>query len=89
LKSKGASLFNDQDNQTLIPLTTGQKTLFGVNTISAISAQTANAEDATIASIEIDAALRRAHRLKPNEKADFGILTQSQFMKLGDTTAGI
>jgi putative ABC transport system permease protein len=89
LKSKGASLFNDQDNQTLIPLTTGQKALFGVNTISAISAQTAKAEDATIASIEIDAALRRAHRLKPNDKADFGILTQSQFMKLGDSTAGI
>ena len=54
LSLKGSAMFGDPDDQIVIPITTGMKQLFGVTNLSNIYAQTANAEDATQASAEIE-----------------------------------
>jgi putative ABC transport system permease protein len=89
LEPKGAALFEDLDSQVLVPLSTGMNTLGGGKSLSNISAATSSPEAAGRAKAEIEIALRKAHRLKANAKNDFEVLTQQQFLQLGDNTARI
>lgn len=87
LASKGSAMFGDPDDQVVVPITTGMKQLFGVTNLSNIYAQTAKAEDATKASAEIEAALRKAHKTPANEDTDFRVRTQAEFMEIQDASS--
>jgi putative ABC transport system permease protein len=87
LALKGSAMFGDPDDQVVIPITTGMDQVFGVNYISNIYAQTARAEDATEASNEIEAALRKAHKLSPTQESDFSVRTQEEFMQIQDASS--
>ena len=89
LKSKGSSLFGDPDDQIIIPLTTGMKQVFGVDDISTISAQTANASDSPKAVEQIKAALRVHRKIRPPAKDDFDVRSQQELMQFGDTATQI
>jgi putative ABC transport system permease protein len=95
LASKGSSGFSNDDEVVLVPLATGYEKLFGSAasvggrqriTVIMISASTPEAVDGVMD--EARQLLRRAHRLKPSQEADFTVLSQSQFLEtLGAITA--
>ena len=89
LQSKGSSLFGDPDDQILIPLTTGMKQVFGVDNISTISAQTANAADSPRAVEQIVKALRVSRKIKAKEKNDFDVRSQQELMSFGNNLTRI
>jgi putative ABC transport system permease protein len=84
LASKGSSGFGSEDSLILIPLNTGYDKLFGATAMVSgqrrvsniiISADSAEVVDAVVAQTE--KILRRAHGLKPNEDADFSVISQA------------
>lgn len=87
LASKGSALFGDPDDQIVIPISTGMKQVFGVDSLSNIYAQTAKAEEATRAADEITAALRKTHKLSANQEPDFNVRTQQEFMQIQDQSS--
>ena len=89
LEPKGSAMFGDPDDQIVIPLTTGMKQVFGVDAISTIYAQTAEAEDADKAVSEIEDVLRKTHNIKANEANDFDVRSQQELMQFGDNATQI
>jgi len=87
LASKGSAMFGDPDDQIVIPITTAMNQVFGVDYLSNIFAQTKNADDATKAATEIEAALRKSHKLKGKDENDFEVRTQQEFMQVGEQSS--
>ena len=81
LKSKGrASSFGNPDEQILIPFMTGRFKVFGNERLNDISALAASEADIPEAMLEIQRALRRSHRLRPDQPDDFTIRNQADFL---------
>jgi putative ABC transport system permease protein len=88
LARKGTTGFGDNDQQILIPFLTGRFGLFGTDRINDIWARVASADSVTVAMGEIQAALRRSHRLTVNRPDDFSVRNQSDILNtLNETTA--
>jgi len=87
LALKGAATFNDPDDQVVIPVTTAMTEVYGVTYYSNIYAQTDQADQAVEASNEIEAALRKSHRLRKNDPDDFNVRTQEEFLQLQSSSA--
>jgi putative ABC transport system permease protein len=87
LASKGSALFGDPDDLIMIPITTGMKQVFGINYLSNIYAQTAQANGADKATAEIEAALRKTHRIKAGEDDDFSVRAQQEFMQMQEQSS--
>jgi putative ABC transport system permease protein len=87
LALKGTAIFGNPDDQIVIPVTTGMKQVFGVDYLSNIYAQTAQAEQATKAAAEIEDALTKAHKILPGEESDFSVRTQQEFMEIQDQSS--
>jgi putative ABC transport system permease protein len=88
LESKGqASPFGNPDEQVLIPLNTGRFRVFGTDRLRSISVLAASEEKIPDAMADIQKALRREHRLRPNQPDDFQMRSQADFLNtLGETT---
>src|SRR5205823_3872226 len=88
LESKGqASPFGNPDEQILIPLNTGRFRVFGTDRLRSISVLAASEEKIPDAMADIQKALRREHRLRPNQPDDFQMRSQADFLNtLGETT---
>jgi putative ABC transport system permease protein len=87
LQSKGSSGFGNSDELVLIPLETGYDKVFGARaaingklrlTSIYLSASTPETVEGVIA--DATQLLRRAHRLKPRDDADFSVLSQSSLL---------
>lgn len=85
LKSKGQSgMGQDQDDTLLIPITTGQKKLFGTEfpgVIKFINVQAKSEDTLTTAEDEIKALLRERHNLGQTKEDDFSIRNFTQMME--------
>jgi putative ABC transport system permease protein len=88
-QSKGASIFDNVDNNAYVPLTAGMKTLFGAKNPTEINAQIAAPEFADDAKTSIRIALRDAHKLKAKQKDDFQVFTQQQLSNIGNTIGAL
>jgi putative ABC transport system permease protein len=88
LESKGqASPFGNPDEQILIPLNTGRFRVFGTDRLRSISVLAATEEKIPDAMADIQKALRREHRLRPNQPDEFQMRSQADFLNtLGETT---
>jgi putative ABC transport system permease protein len=88
LESKGqASPFGNPDEQILIPLNTGRFRVFGSDRLRSISVLAVSEEKIPDAMADIQKALRREHRLRPNQPDDFQMRSQADFLNtLGETT---
>jgi len=88
LASKGSGGgFGSPDDQILVPFNTGEFRLFGTNKIDDVFALASSEADIPQAMAEITDAMRRAHRLRPQDPDDFRIRNQSDYLTaLGDTT---
>jgi len=86
LKSKGDMGFFNADDQIFIPITTGQKRLFGDNYISSISIQAKDQKVMDKAQEEIEKVIRRQHRLPANKESDFNIQSQADWIETMEET---
>jgi putative ABC transport system permease protein len=82
LAPKGAgSVFGSPDDQVIVPFGTGHYRLFKTDWVDDIFALAASEGDLPIATAEIEAALRRAHRLREGQPDDFRIRNQATFLE--------
>ncbi|HVZ47455.1 MAG TPA: ABC transporter permease [Gemmatimonadaceae bacterium] len=87
LAEKGNTGMGDGDNQILVPFSTGRFELFGTDRINDIWTLASSEADMDLAMGEIEAALRRSHRLGVGRPDDFTIRNQADFLEvLNETT---
>jgi putative ABC transport system permease protein len=87
LEEKGAMGFFNPDDGIYVPLATAQMRVIGTDLLRSISVQAA--PDATLDDVlaETDRILRRQHRLRPGEDADFTVRDQTTLLStVGETT---
>ncbi|MFY1830620.1 ABC transporter permease [Myxococcus fulvus] len=80
LAEKGSQGFSNPDESLYIPLATAQFRVMGSNRIRSIAVQAAGEGAMDDAMAEIDLKLRREHRLRPEEQADFNIRDQASLL---------
>ena len=80
LESKGQSGWNNPDDQIIIPLTTAQRRVLGVDYLSTITAKVINAKNMDRAFLEIERVLRREHKLREAADNDFSIRNQADLI---------
>jgi putative ABC transport system permease protein len=87
LEEKGSSMWFRPDEQVFIPQATAQyRVMGGRDRLNAIIASTATVEELDAAFVEIDRILRREHRIRPGEDADFNINNASGFIEARNET---
>ncbi len=79
LKMVGESPFSP-DEQVIMPLTTAQERLFGVDHLSTIYAQIDSSEHYDEALFDIETVLRKNHRLRDDQENDFRVHRQDFFL---------
>lgn len=88
LAEKGENTFGqDQDDVILAPFTTVQKRLLSIDYVQTIYASAIDENSSFFATEEIGKALRKAHKLKPNEDDDFTVRTQAELIKTISATS--
>ncbi len=80
LKEKGSQGFANPDESIYIPLATAQFRVMGSDRIRSIAVQAESEAQMDDAMVEIDQILRREHRLRPGEAADFNIRDQASLL---------
>ncbi len=81
LETKGQSGYQNPDDQIIVPLTTAQRRLFGIDYLSQITTQVSAAEESDAAMIEMEQVLRRLHKLRPDQDNDFTIRNQTDIVQ--------
>ncbi|HEX7120881.1 MAG TPA: ABC transporter permease [Gemmatimonadaceae bacterium] len=71
---------DDPSESVFIPLSTGQFRIFGTQRIQRINVRVADQNRMMAAILDIEAILRREHRLRPEQSNDFRIQDNSQFL---------
>ncbi len=93
LTSKGQSTWGqDQDDTVIIPLTTAQKRLFGMQfpgMVRGISVQAKGPEMMKEAENQINALLRQRHRIQPNQDNDFTVRNLTEIMAAAEQSASV
>jgi putative ABC transport system permease protein len=80
LAEKGSQGFSNPDESIYIPLATAQFRVMGSNRVRSIAVQAASEDTMDDAMVEIDQILRREHRLRPGQEADFNIRDQATLL---------
>ena len=81
LEEKGDAAFIRPDDQVFIPLSTAQfRVMGGRDRLNAIYAKTATAAELDEAFAAIDRIMRREHRIRPGEEADFNIRNSADLL---------
>jgi putative ABC transport system permease protein len=86
--SKGGSGFQNQDDIIIIPLTTAQKILFGVNYVSDISVEAKSEQVMTQAQDEVGYLLLSRHHFNDPAQADFSIFSQNDILQTASSVTG-
>jgi putative ABC transport system permease protein len=88
LTSKGQSAMpgQDQDDTVVVPYTTLQKKLLGVQHISSITLSAADGVSLGQMTDRIGALLRERHRIRPGEEDDFSVRTLEEFASMLTST---
>lgn len=80
LESKGQSGWQNPDDQIIVPLSTAQRRLFGVDFLSQITVKVVNEQKMDEAFLDIERILRREHRLREDQDNDFMIRNQADII---------
>ncbi|MBL7996427.1 ABC transporter permease [bacterium] len=86
-EKKGSTGMQDQDDQIVIPLTTAQLRLFGldyINNLAVMAKDNAPQEEVTF---DIERTLRRQHRLRSDQENDFSIRNMSDIVATAQETS--
>lgn len=85
LKEKGATFSLDMDNMIFLPVRTLQKRLLGIDYVSFIIAQMADADKGDETVEDITQIIREAHKITDPDKDDFAVISMDQMMAMMDT----
>ncbi len=80
LESKGQSGWQNPDDQIIIPLSTAQRRMFGVDYLSQITAKVLDDKLMYKAFLDIERILRREHKLREDQDNDFTIRNQADII---------
>jgi len=80
LAEKGSQGFSSPDEAIYVPISTARFRLFGADRVRSIGVQVASPEAMDQAIAEIDRILRRAHKIRPGQEADFSIRDQAALL---------
>ncbi len=80
LEKKGQSGFMNPDDQILVPLSTAQRRLFGVDYLSQITVKVPDQSVNDEAFLDIERILRKEHRLRDDQDNDFSIRNQADLI---------
>jgi putative ABC transport system permease protein len=87
MASRGVTGVADADQQILVPFSVGRFEIFGTDRLQDIWVRAINEESLIDAMTEVQLALRRSHRLRPNQPDDFTMRNQADFLTaLSETT---
>lgn len=86
--SKGGSGFGNQDDTVFIPITTAQKTVFGIDNVTNISLSAANANAVTQAENDAGYLLLKRHKINNPNQADFSMFSQSDILNTASSVTG-
>jgi putative ABC transport system permease protein len=87
LQEKGAMGFFNPDEDIYVPLATAQMRVMGTDLLRSIGVQARSEASMDAAMAQTDQILRRAHRLRPGEDADFTVRNQTTLLStMGETT---
>ena len=96
LEAKGGAMMGvSLDNVVVIPITTFQARLFtrrtpsGEDAVQSINVKVASAEAIDEVDEEIEAILRKRHRIAEDEKNDFAIVSQEQILDIVQQVTGV
>jgi putative ABC transport system permease protein len=81
LETKGQSGWQNPDDQIIVPLSTAQRRLFGVDYLSQITVRAQSDRVMDQAFLDIERILRREHRLRPEWDNDFTIRNQADIIQ--------
>jgi putative ABC transport system permease protein len=88
LASKGQSAMpgQDQDDTAIIPYTTMQKRVLGVQHVSSLTISAADGVDQAAMTASIASVLRQRHRIQPGQDDDFSVRTMEEFSSIMTST---
>jgi putative ABC transport system permease protein len=80
LEMKGQSGFQNPDDQIIVPLSTAQRRIFGVDYLSQITIKVTDDQRMDEAFLDIERVLRREHKLREDQDNDFTIRNQADII---------
>jgi putative ABC transport system permease protein len=86
--SKGGTGFANQDDIVFIPITTAQKTVFGIDYVNDISLSAASADSITQAENDAGYLLLQRHKIGDPTQADFSMFSQSDILSAASSVTG-
>ncbi|HEX8965883.1 MAG TPA: ABC transporter permease [Patescibacteria group bacterium] len=86
--SKGGSGFANRDDIVVIPITTAQQQIFGIDYVTSIAVSAKTPDVMTTAQNQIGYLLLARHKLSDPTKADFSIFSQSDILSAASQTTG-
>ena len=86
--SKGGTGFANQDDIVFIPVTTAQKTVFGIDNVSSIAMSAASADSITQAENDAGYLLLQRHKINNPTQADFSMFSQSDILTAASSVTG-
>ena len=90
LDSKGqSSMGQDQDDIIIVPLTTAQERLLGINYIQSINIQVSSAEAIDQVQAQIENLLRQRHKIIGDKEDDFTVHNLTSLLEMMTETTGM
>jgi putative ABC transport system permease protein len=87
LESRGGSLFQDQDGAVIVPFTTAQRLLYGIDYAHFVRVKVDDAANIPAVKQDVTELLRRRHRIDDPSKDDFSVRSTDQAVSvLGNVT---
>jgi putative ABC transport system permease protein len=86
--SKGGTGFSNQDDIIFIPISTAQKTVFGIDYINNISLSAATADSITQAENDAGYLLLQRHKINDPTQADFSMFSQADILTAASSVTG-
>jgi putative ABC transport system permease protein len=80
LQAKGASGFQNPDDQIIVPVSTAQRRVFGLDYLSQITVKVPNQQASDEAFLDIERILRKEHKLRDDQDNDFSIRNQADLI---------
>jgi putative ABC transport system permease protein len=80
LEPKGGTGWFNQDEQIFVPVNTAQFRLIGTDRIGSFNVTIAEGASTTLAMAQIEAIMRREHRLRVGEANDFWVMDRAELM---------
>src|ERR1035437_2329986 len=86
--SKGGTGFANQDDIVFVPVSTAQKTVFGIDYVSSIAMSAASANSITQAENDAGYLLLQRHKINNPAQADFSMFSQSDILTAASSVTG-